>query len=110
MTTILRIQNVVINSSSSISVTFTENITQNLVAANVSILSQTNNVSDSLPILLAVSGSTLTITCQPLIPYAAYLLRFQNTANNPFISVNGAAKISQDGVSNVFRNYWAYSI
>ncbi len=102
MTTILRIQNVVINSSSSISVTFTENITQNLVAANVSILSQTNNVSDSLPILLAVSGSTLTITCQPLIPYAAYLLRFQNTANNPFISVNGDAKISQDGVSNVF--------
>ncbi|HEY5268412.1 MAG TPA: hypothetical protein VII94_04735, partial [Candidatus Saccharimonadales bacterium] len=102
MTTILRIQNVVINSSSSISVTFTENITQNLVSANVSIISQTNNVADSLPILLAISGSTLTITCQPLIPYAAYLLQFQNTTNNPFISVNGDAKISQDGVSNVF--------
>jgi hypothetical protein len=102
MTAILRIVNVIINSSSSIDVFFTEDLTQNLVPANVSILSQTANVPDSQVLQVTVSTNVLSITCQPLIPYAAYYLQFQSTPNNPFISVNGDAKISQDGVSNKF--------
>lgn len=102
MTAILRIVNVVINSSTSIDVTFTETLTPNLIPANASILSQTDNVPDSEVLKVAVSGSTLSITCQPLTPYAAYFLQFQSTLSNPFISVNGDAKISEDGVSNRF--------
>ena len=100
MTAILRIVNVVIVDSSNISVTFTEALTNNLIPANVSILSQTENVPDSLPLQLTVTGDTLSIVCQPLTPYAAYYLQFQSVDNYPFISVNGDAKISQDGVSN----------
>jgi len=100
MTSTLRIVNVVITDSSDIMVTFTEVLTPNLVSANISILSQTDNVPDSLVLELSVSGSTLSIVCQPLTPYAAYFLQFQSVTNYPFISVNGDAKISQDGVSN----------
>lgn len=102
MTATLRIVNVVITDSSHISVTFTEALTTNLIPANVSILSQTENVPDSLPLQLSITGSTLSITCQPLTPYAAYYLQFQSVDNYPFISVNGDAKISQDGISNKY--------
>ena len=100
MTAILRIVNVAINDSADIVVTFTESLTYNLVPANVSILSQTNNIPDSQTLKLSVSGNTLSITCQPLTPYAAYYLQFQSVTNYPFISTNGDAQISEDGVSN----------
>ena len=100
MTAILRIVNVAINSSSSISVTFTAALTSNLIPANVSILAQTSNVGDSQVLSVDVSGSTLTITCQPMIQFADYFLQFQSVENYPFISVNGNAQISMDGVSN----------
>jgi hypothetical protein len=100
MTAILRIVNVAINSSSSISVTFTAALTSNLIPANVSILAQTSNVGDSQVLAVDVSGSTLTITCQPMIQFADYFLQFQSVENYPFISVNGNAQISMDGVSN----------
>jgi hypothetical protein len=102
MTAILRIVNVQVIDSSTIEVTFTESLTRNLVPANVSILSRTANVADSQPQIVTPSGPNLTIICQPLIPFASYSLQFQNTPENPFTSVNGDAKISQDGVSNVF--------
>src|SRR5580698_6824890 len=102
MTAILRIVNVVIEDSSDITVTFTEALTPNLVPTNVSILSQTANVANSQVLQVTVSGNTLSIICQPLIPYAAYYLQFQSVDNYPFISVNGDAKISQDGISNRF--------
>lgn len=98
--TTLRIVNVQIASSTSISVTFTEALTPDLVPANVSILSQTNNVVDSQVQQLQVTGAVLTITCQPLTPYADYFLQFQSTPENPFTSLNGDAKIREDGVSN----------
>lgn len=100
MTAILRIVNVAINDSSSISVTFTAALTDNLTPANVSIISQTNNVADSGVLEVTVSGSTLNITCQPMIQFADYFLQFQSVENFPFISVNGNAQISMDGVSN----------
>jgi len=96
----LRVVNNVINSSTSIDVSFTESLTGNLVPANVSILSQTSNVPDSEILQVSVTGNTLSITCQPLTPYADYFLRFQSTQLHPFESLNGDAKISEDGVSN----------
>lgn len=100
MTTTLRIVNVVINSSTSIDVQFTETLTGNLLPANASIISQTDNIPDSEVLEVSVTGNVFSITCQPLTPYAAYNLQFQSTTSNPFISLNGNAKISEDGVSN----------
>lgn len=100
MTATLRIINNAINSSTSIDVSFTESLTGDLVPANVSILSQTNNVPDSEVLQVSVNGNVLSITCQPLTPYSAYFLQFQSTPLNPFESLNGDAKISEDGVSN----------
>jgi hypothetical protein len=100
MTATLGIANVSVTASTSIEVTFTQSLTPNLVMANVSILSQTNNVPDSEPLQLQVLGSLLTITCQPLTPYADYFLIFNSTENNPFTSLNGDAILPQDGVSN----------
>src|SRR5574337_1464185 len=100
MTTVLRIVNLEINSSTSIDVTFTETLTAHLVPGNISIISQTDNIPDSEVLQVSVAGSVLSITCQPLTPYAAYYIQFQSTVNNPFTSLNGDAKISEDGVSN----------
>jgi hypothetical protein len=96
----LRIVNNAINNSTSIDVSFTEALTGDLVPANVSILSQTNNVPDSEVLQVSITGNVLSITCQPLTPYAAYYLQFQSTVLHPFESLNGDAKISEDGVSN----------
>jgi hypothetical protein len=100
MTAILRIVSVQIVDSTNITVTFTESLTPNLVPANVSILSQTDNVPNSEVIQLSVNGAQLGIICQPLTPYAAYYLQFQSVENFLFESLNGDAVISNDGVSN----------
>ena len=100
MTSILRIVNVVIEDSTDISVTFTEPLTSNLIPANVSILSQADNVPNAGVVQLTVNGSTLSIVCRPMTPYAAYYLQFQSVEGFTFQSVNGDAVISQDGVSN----------
>ncbi len=100
MTATLRIVSVTINSSTSIDVSFTETLTSNLVPANVSILSKTENVPNAEVLQLSVAGNVLSITCQPLTPYAAYFLTFQSTPSHPFTSIHGDAKISEDGVSN----------
>src|SRR5271157_6257152 len=98
--TTLRIVNVQVTTSTTIEVNFTETLTPNLVPGNVSILSQTTNVVDSKALAVSVSGSILSITCQPLTPYAAYFLQFQSIPGSPFTSLNGDATISNDGVSN----------
>src|SRR5579864_6980898 len=98
--TTLRIVNVQVNTSTSIEVTFTEALTPNLVPGNVSILSQTSNVVDSTALAVSETGAVLTITCQPLTPYAAYFQQFQSVPGSPFTSLNGDATISEDGVSN----------
>src|ERR1700723_4431875 len=99
---ILRIINVQINSSSSISVTFNYTLTANLIAGNVTIISETPNVSNSEVLGVSVTGAVLTINCQPLIQFAAYSLQFQSTTLNPFISLNGQAQISPNGIANTY--------
>lgn len=98
--TILRIVNVVINSSTSIDVQFTETLTGNLLPSNASIISQTENIPDSEVLEVSIIGNVFSITCQPLTPYAAYFLQFQSTETHPFTSLNGDVKLSEDGVSN----------
>jgi hypothetical protein len=98
----LRIVNVQIIDSSNIDVTFTENLTPNLITSNISILSDTSGVPDSSAILIKISGPTLSITCQPLTPLANYTLQFQTVPLYIFESVNGDARISEDGISNTF--------
>ena len=102
MTTNLRIVNVQVVSSTEIQVTFTESLTPHLVTSNVSIIANTPNVPNSQVLAISVTSAILTITCQPLIPFAAYFVQFVSTTQNPFESLNGDAKILQDGVSNQY--------
>jgi hypothetical protein len=102
MTTNLRIVNVQVVSSTEIQVTFTENLTPHLVTSNVSIISSTTNVPNSQVLAISVTSATLTVICQPLIPFAAYFIQFISTPTNLFESLNGDAKILQDGVSNQY--------
>ena len=96
----LRVINTQIVSSSQIQITFTESLTPNLTTANISIISDTANVGNSQVLSLGIVAATLTITCQPLVPFAAYFVQFVSTLQSPFESLNGDAKILQDGVSN----------
>jgi len=98
----LRIISVTVVDSSSINVKFSSKLTSNLITSNVSIVSETINVPDSSVLKIAVNGDTLQITCQPLTQFASYVMQFQSTTNHPFISVNGDAKILEDGISNYF--------
>jgi hypothetical protein len=102
MTANLRIVNVSVSSSTEVQVTFTENLTPHIVTSNVSIISATPNVKDSQVQSVTVNGATLTISCLPLIPFAAYYLQFVSTSTNIFESLNGDAKILQDGVANKY--------
>jgi hypothetical protein len=99
---ILRILSVTINNNSSIDVSFTENLTSNLVPSNISIISDTPNVPSSEVLFIRITGNVLSFVCQPLTPLASYFIKLSNTPTNPFISLNGDAKISEDGVSNMY--------
>lgn len=98
----LRIVSVSVDSSTQITTTFTENLTLNLTPANVTITSATAGVADSQVQSVSVTGAALTVECLPLIPFAAYYIAFVSTMEQPFESLNGDAKILQDGVSNQY--------
>ncbi len=98
----LRIKNVQIVNSSNVDVSFTEALTPDLTTSNISITSDTSNVPSSEVLSIKIVGNTLSITCQPLSPLAVYLLTFKSTPQHPFISINGDAKIFEDGTTNVF--------
>lgn len=102
MTTTLRFVNVQVVDASDIDITFTETLTPNLVPANVSITSDTINVPDPEVLQVKINGAVLSVVCQPLSELATYFITFQSTPENPFISINGDAKVSEDGVSNKY--------
>lgn len=102
MVNTLRIRDVQINNSSNINVTFTENLTPNLVTSNVTIISDTPNIPESQVLKIKIRDNQLSIYCQPLTELAAYFIIFQSTTQNPFISVNGTARIVEDGITNKF--------
>jgi len=98
----LRILSVEIIDSAHINVAFTKPLTPNLVLANVSIIPDTPGVPPVSVLQISVLGNTLAIMCQPLTPLAAYFLQFQSTPQFPFISLNGDAKMPEDGITNKF--------
>jgi hypothetical protein len=98
----LRIISVNVIDSSHISVKFTAALTNNLVTSNISIISDTNNVPDSEVLGLVVNNDTISIVCQPLTQLASYIIKFQSTKSHEFISLNGNAKLFEDGVSNQY--------
>src|ERR1035437_3571531 len=98
----LRIINIEVNSGTSIAATFTDILVPNLITSNVSIIPDSPNVPIPEVLLVKVSGSILSIVCQPLTPMAEYFVQFQSTPQCPFISLHNTAKISEDGISNRF--------
>lgn len=96
----LRIQNVVVTDSTSISITFTDDLTPNLITSNVSIITDTTGVPSSEVNELKINGPTLFITCQPLTPLASYFITLQSIPLHPFESINGDARVVEDGISN----------
>jgi hypothetical protein len=98
----LRIVSVTINSSTQITTNFTEALTPNLTTANVTITSATAGVGDSQVLSVAITSSYLTVTCQPLVPFAAYYITFLSTPEFPFESLNGNAILPQNGVTNTY--------
>lgn len=91
----------VVNSTTLIA-TFTENLNGDIGVANVAIQSQLNSINDSTVLAVAISGSTLTVTCQPLVPLVSYYVVFQSTTKVPFNSLNGDATLYQAGNTNKF--------
>lgn len=97
----LRITNVAVIDSTNITVSFTENLTSNLVPANVSIISQSANVPDSTVQQVTIAQNTLRIVCQPLTQFATYNLQFNSPPGFPFESLNGDAVLPINGVANI---------
>lgn len=99
----LRIFNVQVIDSSNIDVTFTDNLTSDLITDNVTIISDTPGVPSSEVLQIKVTGAILSITCQPLTPLADYFLQFQSVLPlHPFQSLHGTARLSEDGISNKY--------
>lgn len=96
----LRIVEVNIIDSTTISVSFTATLNPNIDTDNASIISQTANVPSSTVLKLEVLGASLTITCQPLTPEAAYFISFKSTPEAIFKSLNGDAVLLEDGQAN----------
>lgn len=102
MTQNLRIVSVQVIDSSNIEIKFTDNLVTNLVTSNVSIIADTPNIPDSVVQGIKITGAIMSVVCQPLSQFATYFIQFKSTAQHPFISVNGTAKLSEDGVSNKY--------
>ena len=98
----LRIISVQVVDSTDITVSFTEELTPNLITANVSIISATDNVPDSKVLKLNISQNTIKIVCQPLTELAVYTLQFQSVPGYPFQSKNGDATLLSDNVSGKY--------
>lgn len=96
----LRIVSITVATSTNTVAKFTENLFEDIGVSNVSITSQTVGVPDPDVLVAKVSGNTLNIQTQPLVPYAAYFITFQSTSEVVFKSLNGDAIIPNDGVSN----------
>lgn len=98
----LRMIDVDVKDSSTIEIRFNFNLTHSLTTANIDIISDTINVPDSKVLFVKVFRDLLTVTCQPLTLLASYSIILKSTPSYPFQSVNGDAKVSEDGVSNKY--------
>lgn len=98
----LRIIDVKVIDSSNIDVKFSEKLAKNLTKSNISILSNIKGVPDSAVLSIKIINNILSINCNPLSSLGSYYLEFKSTESHPFISLNGTAKMFEDGVLNKF--------
>lgn len=96
----LRISSVIVNSSTKITINFTEKLNKNITVDNFSIISETVNVPDSKVLLISVANNYVELGCQPLTPYAVYYVTAQSTLSKPVQSLHGDAILLEDGVAN----------
>ncbi len=96
----LRIINVLVINSTTISAKFSENLNEQINSSNIVLNSQTPGVLDPSVVNVDVNDDTLNITVQPLVPQGAYFIIFQSSSEVLFNSLNGDATILNDGVTN----------
>ena len=98
----LRVSDVKVLSSSSISVSFSEILTENLSTSNVSIFSETINVPDPQVLGISIKNNEIIVDCTPLTNLATYYFIFKSTTKYPFISLNNDSKLLEDGIGNKY--------
>lgn len=99
----LRIVDVSIISSIQFVVQFTDKLDPLIGVSNVEIISNTDGVGNSLPLKSSIKDNKFRITCQPLVPYASYTLRFFSTDLVVFKARNGQVYLLEDGFNNIFN-------
>lgn len=96
----LRLLEIKTSDSTSIHARFTEELDTLLNTSNVVITSHTPGIPDPEVLAISVSKDILSITTQPLTPYAAYFVEFKSTDSAGFKSKRGSFLL-QDGKTNV---------
>lgn len=98
---ILRIISIQAISSIQILVQFNYPLDSLIGTGNVAIEANDNSgITNSLPLKTSIKNQYLRITCQPLVPSAAYNVIFQSTDSVRFKSKNGVAFLLEDRINN----------
>src|ERR1700722_2255101 len=98
----LHLITVTVINSTTLMATFNENLNGDIGIGNVLIQSQLNGIGDATVLQVSISGATITITCQPLVPLVSYYVIFQSTVEVLFNSLNGDAVLYTAGTTNQF--------
>jgi len=96
----LRLKQVNVLSNTTLTVSFSDNLTPGLLVENVKITPQITSVPPVMVQSVVVSGSTLDILCLPLTPEIEYKIEFISTDLSKFKNVNGTAFLIEDGKNN----------
>ena len=97
----LRATRLTTRDSSTIEVVFTASLDPNVGATNIIIGGAGSNASGLAVKAVAISGWTLTITTQPMIPGALYEMVLVSTDAQPFRGAHGE-RLVEDGATNHF--------
>lgn len=95
----LRVVEVVVQDSTHIDATFTDNLDILINTSNVTITSNVAGVPDAEVLIVEIDGATLHLTTLPMTPYASYFINFISSDSVIFKSVNGFFLV-QDGKNN----------
>ena len=88
--------------STSITINFNEDLNPAINEDNVVITSNVIGFANPATISVNISGASMTVMCQPLVPMVSYFVLCQSTPQVPFQSLNGDAHLYQDGNVNRF--------
>jgi hypothetical protein len=94
----LHITGLQVTSSTTLEITFTSNLTNQLEVDNVSLVSSD---AQSVTVLdISIQNNTLILTTHPLTPTTSYTL-YAVSGTLPFVSINGD-RLIEDGINNAF--------